>query len=169
VRFAKAGVALAVLLALLLPFGAEAGGKGAVRAVIYVASVYPAAPDSTVTRTYGDGPAVGFAILNATTEDTMTMMVKIQDGLPGTTFTVTVVPALAWSAGPFELTTDGKGKGSLTEEFPIPDLYVQNGVAPIKVILTSGDDIYATDDRDPPFVNPPDAYPGSTAHPVNLK
>jgi len=165
-RFTRAGIALAVLVALVLPFGAAAGGKGAVKAMIYEASVYEIAPG--LSRTYADGDAVGFAILNATNDDTMKIMVKIQDGLPDTTFDVTVVPGV-WAAGTFTLMTDKKGKGSLEAEIAIPETYVTAGSAQIKVILTSGDDIYATDNRDPPFVNPPDAYPGSTTHIVNLK
>jgi len=174
-RLGMAAIAAGVVLALVLPFGAEAGGKGAVRATIYEGGVYPTPAGG---RTYADGDEVGFAILNATTDDTMTIMIKIQDGLADTTFDVTFVPATSldpdinWEAPPLSLTTDQKGKGSLTVELDIPQGYVDAGVAQIKVILTSAedpDDIYVTDDRDPPFVNPPDAYPGSTTHAVNLK
>lgn len=184
-RFVKAGLALAVVLSLVLALGAEAGGKGAVHATIYEASQYtvwinyPNEPPVYAQRTLGDGDAVGFAIFNAKVDKTgdepvkiMKMMVKVQDGPANMEFAVTVVPGI-WGAGPLSLTTDGKGKGSLTTELEIPAQYVNNGAAAIKVILTNTadpDEIYATDSRDPPFVNPPDdPNPGSTTHIVNLK
>jgi hypothetical protein len=166
-----AAIAAGILVALVLPFGAEAGGNGAVKATIYEGDRYQENPNPPpdIFRTYAKGDEVGFAILNATNDDTMTVKVKIQDGLPDTEFAVTVVPA-NWAAGTWTLTTDKKGKGSLAFELDIPQLYVDQGVAHIKVILTSADNvIYVTDNRDPPFVNPPDAYPGSTTHAVNLK
>jgi hypothetical protein len=168
-RFTKAAIAFGVLL-VLLPIGAEAKGNGAVKATIYEGAEYDGNPGPAfVSRTYANGDEVGFAILNATNDDTMTVKVKIQDGLADTEFAVTVVPAI-WATGTWTLTTDKNGKGSLAFELDIPQMYIDDGVAFIKVILTSADgDIYVTDDRDPPFVNPPDLYPGSTTHAVNLK
>lgn len=164
-RFTLSAIAVAFVLALVLPFGAEAQGNGAVKATIYEASRY-LVPQGYY-RTYADGDAAGFAILNATNDDTMKVMVKIQDALPDTTFVVTVVPGM-WNAGTFSLETDDKGKGFVSFEIPIPEFYINNGAAAIKVILTSGEDIYATDDREPPFTNPP-LDDLSTTHLVNLK
>jgi len=174
-----AAIAAGILVAFVLPFGAEAGGNGAVKATIYEGAVYedvwinyPNTPMIIGQRTYAVGDEVGFAILNATKDDTLTVKVKIQDGLPDTEFAVTVVPggANGWMPETLTLTTDKKGKGSLAFEIDIPQTYVNAGVAHLKVILTSADgDIYVTDTRDPPFVNPPDDYPGSTTHAVNLK
>lgn len=173
-RLTMAAIAAGILVALVLPFGAEAGGNGAVKATIYEGGEYDGNrdPNVFVSRTYANGDEVGFAILNATNDDTLTVKVKIQDGLPDTEFAVTVVPggANGWMPETLTLTTDKKGKGSLAFEIDIPQTYVNAGVAHLKVILTSADgDIYVTDTRDPPFVNPPDDYPGSTTHAVNLK
>ncbi|MCK6459630.1 MAG: hypothetical protein L6Q95_07005 [Planctomycetes bacterium] len=169
-RFTMSAIAVAVVLALVLPFGAEAGGYGAVKATIYEGAEYDGNPGpGFLSRTYANGDEVGFAILNATGGDTMNVLVKIKDGLPDTEFAVTVVPG-NWAAETKTLTTDKNGKGSLSFDLDIPQLYIDEGVAHMKVILTSADgDIYVTDTRDPPFVNPPDAYPGSTTHAVNLK
>ncbi len=176
-RLTMAAIAAGILVALVLPFGAEAGGNGAVKATIYEGAQYENVwinypntnPMIFGQRTYAVGDEVGFAILNATNDDTLTVKVKIQDGLPDTEFAVTVVPG-NWMAGTRTLTTDKKGKGSLAFELDIPQTVIDTGVAHVKVILTSADgDVYVTDTRDPPFVNPPDDYPGSTTHAVNLK
>lgn len=172
-RFTKVAIALTALLVLALAFGAQADGKGSVTATLYEASPYLIVPG--LVRTYADGDAVGSVIFHATKDDTLQIKIKIQDGLPDTTFEVTFVPSnsanadLNWVAPPLSLTTDGKGKGSLTTELDIPAAYLETGIAAIKVILTSGDDLYATDDREPPFVNPPAFNPGSTTTAVSLK
>lgn len=169
-HYARMGLGLAALLGLVVVLGAEAGGKGAVKAVIYEGSEYVINAAGT-THTYADGDAVGFAILNTTGNDMLQIVVKVQDGPADTTFDVTVVPGM-WSAPPLSLTTDKKGKGTLAAQIPIPEAYLDGReTVRVKVILTStdaADDIYVTDIREgPPFTNPP--YPTSTTHEISLK
>jgi len=173
-RAAKFWIPLAILLA--LTFGAQAGGKGAVRAVMYEASTYtvwinyPETPPMYVQRTFGDGERVGFVILTPTHEQTLKVAIRVHDGPPNEDLGLIVYPADFDLGGATTVTTDAKGRGSLDLELAIPERFVAAGSFQIKVVLNGADEMYATDSRKPPFVNPPDdPNPTPTSHVVRVK
>lgn len=166
-RSAKVWIPLAILLALVFGVYAQAGGKGAVKGIMYEASLHVF---TDTDRVVADGPQVGFVIFNSTVDNKMTFLVKLQDGEPDTTFDVSVRPRAWGSTNGVTLTTDSKGRGSVSFEMDIPQNYINNGVAPVKVQLNHGDDDYATDSRDPVPETPDTSGPApSTTYRVNLK
>lgn len=175
-RSAKVWIPLAILLALMIGVSAQAGGKGALKVDLYEASPYvfwanyPDMPEIFIGRTVADGDVAGFVIFTPTAKDTMQITIKLENGPPNTTFDVNVVPGNWGSPPDLTLTTNGQGKGTAHVGLDIPDLYLEDGVASVKVNLHGDGAHYATDSRDPPAQVPDtNGRPPSTTHSVALK
>lgn len=136
-RSLRKWVPLAILCALLLSFGVQAGGKGAVTVNLYEAE------DDDRGHAQPTGVDAGDVVVNTTSADTLQITVQLKDGVPDTPLGAYLVPRPLW--GPQQaVTTNGSGKATLHFEEDIPGSFGES--VRVKVVLRNTDStvIYTT-------------------------
>ena len=143
----KIGLVL-VLLALAVGFGiaAQAGGKGAVKTELWLATPAPNTGFPQPNEPPDEVRSVGFVVFN-TSKKSINVTVVVKNGEPNMSWDVLLVPTNAqpaWSATG-TLTTNGRGKGTLHLTEDIPDSWESDFIrAKISMYPNTGSVHYAT-------------------------